>query len=88
MPGGRYFSAYWAHEYTVDSMFTTIDPARGADGSFVRWNRGTTFFDVTWIPSEDAVHPRQSSQWRGDGYHATRHCTSWDRRDEIVSQPA
>ena len=87
MPGGRYFSAYWAHEYTVDAMFTTIDPFTDDRGGF-RWLRGTTFYYVTWVPSEDATHPRQSQQWRGEGYRKGRHCTSWDRRDEIVSQPA
>ena len=72
--GGRYFGAYWAHEYRVDA----IDESNGA-----RW------FTVTWIPTEDATHPRASEQWIGDGYHQTRHCTPWDaRRDEIVSEPA
>ena len=70
--GGRYFSAYWAHEYRVDA----IDIAGG-----------TTWYTVTWIPTEDATHPRASQQWTGDGYHQTRHCTPWDRRDQIVSRP-
>ena len=72
--GGRYFCGYWRHEYRVDAISTR-------DGA-VLW------FDVTWIPTEDATHPRASAQWRGDGYHKTRHCTTWDaRRDEIVSEP-
>lgn len=72
--GGRYFSAYWAHEYTVDA----IDETSG-----VKW------FTVTWIPTEDATHPRQSEQWRGEGYRTGRHCTAWDgRRDQIVAEPA
>jgi hypothetical protein len=85
--GGRYFSGYWAHEYTVDVMFTTVDPFTDERGRF-RWLRGTAWFEVTWIPSEDALHPRVSGQWRGAGYERGRHCTPWDRRDEIVSQPA
>jgi hypothetical protein len=85
--GGRYFSGYWAHEYTVDVMFTTVDPFTDERGGF-RWLRGTTWFWVTWIPSEDAVHPRVSGQWRGEGYHSGQHCTAWDRRDEVVCQPA
>ena len=83
VPGGRYFCGYWHHEYRVDAMFTTV--YRAEDDS--RWIPGTTFFDVTWIPTEDATHPRASDQWRGDGYHQTRHCTSWDKRDEIITQP-
>ena len=72
--GGVYFCNYWRHEYRVDA----IDNRNG-----VLW------FTVTWIPTEDATHPRQLEQWRGDGYHQTRHCTAWNARsDEIVSQPA
>jgi hypothetical protein len=72
--GGRYFCGYWRHEYMVDA----IDDIDG-----VRW------VTVTWIPSEDAVHPMASDQWRGDGYRKGRHCTMWDRRnDVIVSEPA
>jgi len=71
--GGRYFCNYWRHEYRVDA----IDETNG-----IKW------FTVTWIPTEDATHPRQSEQWRGDGYHQSRHCTAWDSRsDEIVSEP-
>src|SRR5690349_20848454 len=84
-PGGRYFCGYWHHEYTVDAMRTTVHLSD--DGS--RWIPGATWYDVTWIPSEDAIHPRASAQWRGEGYRKGTHCTSWDaRRDEIVSQPA
>ena len=86
-PGGRYFCAYWQHEYTVDAMYTTVHPMRDdANGAF-RWIPGSTWYNVTWIPSEDAIHPRASAQWRGDGYRKGSHCTSWDaRRDEIISQ--
>jgi len=73
-PGGRYFCGYWQQEYTVTATEVI---------------HGVLWLDVTWIPSEDARHPRASAQWRGDGYRKTRHCTAWDaRRDEIISQPA
>ena len=87
-PGGRYFCAYWRHEYMVDTMFTTVHAVTDAAGA-ARWIPGATWYDVTWIPSEDAIHPRASDQWRGDGYRAGRHCTAWDaHRDQVVSQPA
>lgn len=88
-PGGRYFSGYWRHEYTVDVMFCTVYPSRDdATGAF-RWVPGVTWYGITWIPSELAMHPRASAQWRGEGHRSGRHCTMWDaHRDEVVSQPA
>ena len=83
MPGGRYFSAYWAREYEVTRMYSTVH--RSEDDT--RYLPGTTWLDVLWLDSAEAIHPRVSDQWRGNGYERTTHCTSWDRRDEIVSQP-
>lgn len=84
-PGGRYFCGYWAHEYTVDAMWTLVYRA----GDDTRWIPGPTWYAVTWVPSEDATHPRQSPQWRGEGYRRGTHCTNWDaQRDEIVAHPA
>lgn len=84
VPGGRYLCGYWQHEYTLDALYVTVH--RSEDGT--RWIPGVTWFDVTWIPSEDALDPRASSQWVGDGYRKGRHCTMWDmRNDKIVSQP-
>jgi len=84
VPGGRYFCGYWQHEYMVDAIYTTVH--RSEDGS--RWIDGATWFHVTWIPSEDAIHPRASDQWRGEGYRKGSHCTAWDaRNDVVVRQP-
>jgi hypothetical protein len=88
VPGGRYLCAYWAHEYVIDAMFTAVHHVTDASGAS-RWIPGATWYDVTWIPAEDAVSVRASEQWRGSGYQRGRHCTSWDhQRDQIVSQPS
>jgi len=84
MVGGRYFSAYWAREYEVTRMYSTVH--RAEDDS--RWVPGATWLDVLWLDAAEAIHPRVSDQWRGNGYERTTHCTAWDRRDEIVSQPS
>jgi len=66
---------YWRHEYIVDAMYSTV--------------RGRQVWTVArWLPTTIDSHPNASWQWKDDQEHTTVHCTRWDPKDIIISQPA